>query len=1093
MDMGAWLRSLGLIHYEALFRENEIEADVLADLSEADLEKIGLPLGPRKRLLKAIANLKTLPPLAIATTPREPAGEAAERRQLTVMFADLVGSTRLSTILDPEDVREIIARYQKVVSQAITRFGGYVAKPLGDGLLIYFGWPHAHEDDAARALRAALAAIEAVRTLGTSSGEVVAARVGIATGEVVVGDFFGAGVDESGAVVGETPNLAARLQGLGGPNTVVVSDKTRKLVGNQFALTDLGEVNISGFETPVRAWLLDREVASESRFHALHGGRLGLLVGRDHEVGSLLDRWTQACDGEPQLVLISGEAGIGKSRLVAEVVQRTAADQRIWYQASPLHTNTALYPVVRHLETKLFSSPVDTPSERFRKLSDTIGGQSSLDRAALAYLADLMSLGAPQPDNSGQSLPPDAQRDAALDVLAELAAAAAKSAPLLIVVEDAHWLDATTQEFLGRLLTCLEGHKAMMLVTFRPEFVPPWTRQANVASIILNRLGRRDALAIVSSRMREGHTIAPHVAAEIISKSDGVPLFIEELTGSVLEAGRGDVDGAIHIPATLRDALTERLDRLGSAKEAAQVGAAFGREFSSDMLALVLGRTESALQEDLDRLVSIEIVFRSSRADRRYVFKHALLQDAAYASILKSRRREVHARIAKILPEVLPDIADTEPEVLATHLEQAGRSAEAAACWRKAGKISLQKSAYREAIGAFSNALRLQPEGSGSPLERVDSNRAIATAYFAVGDIQSVRRHLDQAIKEAPLTDDSLLVAEIAIQQCHVLNIFGGRIADARAAGEPALLIARTLGDDQLAYGARFALGQSCWAAGEFADGVAFLTPNLPENLPDPDRIRNFAIVGSLMIDSMATLGTCYCQLGEFDRAFATFAKANEVLRRIKATAFDHMVMGGHPARAHLLRGEWEPAIPMLEKNRQLCIEAGLRFALPWQTGFLGHARAMAGEVEAGIELLEEALRDCPAIYFAAVVRVFLAEALLAQGAWEAAADVARENLRLSRDLGYRAHEAESLRVLAAALANSDLVQAEDRIREALELSVALGLKPEQAHGLRMLADFRERSGMSEAAALSRLNATALYREMSMARWLGPAEAVLGQ
>jgi class 3 adenylate cyclase/tetratricopeptide (TPR) repeat protein len=1081
-----WLKSIGLGEYAQRFVENGVDLSTLPDLTEEDLKELGVLLGHRRKLLRAIGVLHSS---ALSASPSSlPADSTAERRQLTVMFTDLVGSTRLSTMLDPEEMRDIIAQYQRVVSQAIARFGGYVAKPLGDGLLIYFGWPHAHEDDAARALRAAFAALDAVRTLRTPSGEGLAARAGVATGEVVVGDFIGAGVDESGAVVGETPNLAARLQSLGGANVVVVSDATRKLVGNQFAFTDLGEVGVSGFKTPVCVWRLDAERASESRFHALHGGRLGKLIGRDHEVGSLLDRWGQACEGERQLVLISGEAGIGKSRLVAEVVQRSAAEQRILYQASPLHTNTALYPVLRQLEVKAGFTLADASAERLRKLADVVRDKSALDRAALAYVASLMSLGEPTQGVSEQPLPPaEVQRDAALDALVEQAVAAAATLPLLIVFEDAHWLDATTLEFVGRLLAGLEGHKAMILVTYRPEFVPPWTRHANGATIMLSRLGRRDALAIVGSRMPEGQTLPPQVAADIVAKSDGVPLFVEELTGSVIEAGYGEGGPTFQIPATLRDALTERLDRLGSAKEVAQIGATLGREFSLDTLAMVLGRTKASLQNDLDQLLSIEIVFQSARTDHRYVFKHALLQDAAYKSMLKSRRRELHARIVDVLPQLRPDIAETEPEVLANHLEQAGRTAEAAAYWRKAGKISLQKSAYREAIGAFSNALRLDPQGSGTPLERIDTNRAIATAYFAIADIQSVHRHLDQAIREASTTDNKLLVAEIGIQQCHVLNIFGGRIADARAAGEPALLIATERGDDQLAYGARFALGQACWAAGDYRKGVTLLTPNLPENLSDPDRIRDFATAGSLMIDSLATLGTCHSQLGEFDRAFAIFDKANELLNQIQTTAFDHMVMGSHPSRALLLRGEWEPAIPMLEKNRKLCIEAGMRFSVPWQTGFLGHARVMAGEVEAGIALLEEALRDCPAVYFSAIIRIFLAEARLARGESAAAIEMASENLRLSRDLGYRAHEAESLRVLGAALASVDLAQAENSVRQALHLSVTLGLRPEQAHGLRVLSDIHRRAAAYEAASESRCGADKIYSELKMALWARPA------
>ena len=455
--------------------------------------------------------------------------------------------------------------------------------------------------------------------------------------------------------------------------------------------------------------------------------------------------------------------------------------------------------------------------------------------------------------------------------------------------------------------------------------------------------------------------------------------------------------------------------------------------------------------------------------------------------MLNSRRREVHAQIATMLPVFRPGIAETEPQVLATHLEEAGKRSEAASFWRKAGKISLRKSAYREAIGAFDNALKLEPVGSGSPLDRVDSDRAIATAYFAVADIQSVHRHLDRAVREAATTGNEVLVAEIATQQCHVLNIFGGRIADAWEAGQQALAIAIERDDEQLAYGARFVLGQSCWASGDYRQGIALLTPNLPENLAKPDQIRDFAIAGSLMIDLLSTLGTCYGQLGEFDRAFAVFALANDVFGHIEPTVFDHIVIGSHPSRILLLRSHWEPAIPMIEQSRKLCIEAGLRFSVPWFTGFLGHARVMAGDIEAGIALIEEALRDCPAVYFSAIIRVFLAQALLAHGNLAAAVEAANENLELSRSLGYRAHEAETLRVLGEALVSTDLGQAEGFVRQALDMSATLGLRVEEAHGLRILAEIQERAGARELAEECRSGATALYCELKMERWLQPA------
>ncbi|MEO7157520.1 MAG: adenylate/guanylate cyclase domain-containing protein, partial [Vicinamibacterales bacterium] len=493
----ARLEQHGLGKYIELFAEHGIDFDVLAELTDADLEKLGLPLGDRRRILKAAAALAQAP-----ATYAIGEGRKAERRQLTVMFADLVDSTKLATRLDPEDMKDVIAKYQKAVGDEVVRFGGYVAKPLGDGLLIYFGWPQAHEDDAERSLRSAISAIAAVGKLRTPAGDRLGARIGIATGEVVVGDFTGAGVSEEGAVVGETPNLAARLQSLAGENAIVVAERTLRLVGGQFAFTDLGAQNLKGFQAPVRAWRLDSERRSESRFNALHGSRLGKFIGREHEMGSLVERWRDACDGECQLLLIAGEAGIGKSRLVSEFLSSLEAEphSQIWYQASPLHTNTALYPIIRHLEAKAGFNGDDTGQEKYRKLAATIPSQAPRDRLALKYLTDLMSLEWPDEGPASGSTPSaDEQREAAFAALVADTGKDSALVPVLIVMEDAHWLDATTQEFLDRVLDGLQHHRVMMLVTYRPEFVPPWAQHANVGLLSLSRLGRRSSLAIVNS------------------------------------------------------------------------------------------------------------------------------------------------------------------------------------------------------------------------------------------------------------------------------------------------------------------------------------------------------------------------------------------------------------------------------------------------------------------------------------------------------------------------------------------------------------------------------------------------------------------
>ncbi|MEX1179481.1 MAG: adenylate/guanylate cyclase domain-containing protein [Cucumibacter sp.] len=1067
----------GLGKYAELLARNSIDGDVIADLNDADLEKLGIPMGDRRRFLKVAwgAEVEGADPLPLP-------GRDAERRQLTVMFADLVNSTKLAARLDPEDMKDVLAGYQKSVGEEAARFGGYVAKPLGDGLLIYFGWPQAHEDDAERAVRAGMAAIAAIRQSATVDGMALAVRIGISTGEVVVGDFTGTGVDELGAVVGETPNLAARLQSAASENTIVVTEKTMRLAGRQFAFTELAEQRLKGFDQPVRAFRVEGERASESRFDAMHGARLGTFVGREHEIGMLLQRWEEAIEGEPQLVLISGEAGIGKSRLVAECLGRiSGTPRRIAYQGSPLHANTALYPVVRQLQSRALFGPDDTAAEKWAKLEAAIPGAAPRRTLALQFLAELMSLAVPVTFERQPRTSVDEHKDAAFEVLAEAARSEAEIAPLLIVVEDAHWIDATTQEFIERLLDRLQHCRAMVVVTYRPEFVPPWAQHANVSRLSLSRLGKRDARAIVDSLLSGERSLSQEIANDIVAKGDGIPLFVRELTGSVLEAARTTGDGGIQIPATLRDALSERLDRLGTAKEVAQIASAFGREFAADLLAATLGRAEDDLRADLERLMAIDVVFQSSRSARRYTFHHALLQEAAYESMLKSKRREVHARIAEVLTKHRPEMAEIEPEVLATHFARAGNNVRAAECWRKAGHLALRNSAYREAIGAFDSALPLLPKEAAKA--RADVHRAIASAHFVTGDHKSVREHLERAAAEAEAADDQVMVAEIAMQQGHDLIHYGGSVTDAVRFGERALTIATRLNDDALAYGARFTLGQVAQMGGDFAAGIEVLTANLPENLRDPGRVRDFGTAGSLVTDSMATLGTIYAYCGEFEKGLALLERAD---RLATTGAFDILVVQYHMNRTLLHRGDAATALPLLLDSVRHATEAGLKFGLPWLRALLGYARALGGDATEAVSLLRQAIAECDAIhlpYVKSLTTVYLAGALAASEP-EQALEMAEAGLSLARASGYRVEEAELLRIEATALIGTDTREAEARANEGLALALKLGMRPEEGHAMRVLGDIKMRKGESPAARESYDSARAIYSKLGMTYWV---------
>jgi predicted ATPase/class 3 adenylate cyclase len=715
MDVGGWLRSLGLAQYEPMFRAHEIDGEVLPELSEGDLEKLGIPLGHRKRLMKAIALLgdPTMAPASKISAPIEPSPrESAERRHLTVMFCDLVGSTALSTKLDPEDLREVIGAYHKCVAATVARFDGFVAKYMGDGVLIYFGYPQAHEHDAERSVRTGLALITAVSVL--QSPVPLQIRVGIATGLVVVGDMIGSGEAQERGIVGETPNLAARLQGIAEPNMVVIAEGTRRLLGNLFELQDLGAKGLKGIAGPVRAWAAVRASSVESRFEALHASGLTALVGREEETELLLRRWSKAKSGEGQVVLLSGEAGIGKSRLTAALLEHLADEPhtRLRYFCSPQHTDSALHPIIGQMERAAGLTHDDKPRAKLDKIDAVLAPTStSIEDAAL--LAEMLSLA-----NDGRypalELLPEQRRQRTLDALMAQMQALTRTSPVLMIFEDAHWTDPTTLEVFGRVVDRVRSLRVLLIVTFRPEFEPPWIGSPHVAALTINRLAQRDIDAMID-RVVGNASLSASLRQDIIERTDGIPLFVEEMTKAVLEAGNDSAaehltsaipSPALAVPASLHASLMARLDRLGPAKEVAQIGAAIGREFSHALLAAVVNKPEAELASALDRLVGAGLLFRQGvQPHTTYLFKHALVQDAAYGTLLREPRRALHARIAEAIESQFAETAESRPEILAHHCTEAGLIEKAAGLWGKAGQRSLALSALVEAAAQLTRAL----------------------------------------------------------------------------------------------------------------------------------------------------------------------------------------------------------------------------------------------------------------------------------------------------------------------------------------------------------------------------------------------------
>src|SRR5262245_57112819 len=739
MDVGSWLRGLGLERYEAAFRENEIDGTVLPTLTADDLRDLGVGfVGHRRKLLNAIAALRadanTKVGLAdtLPTIDRSPK-DAAERRHLTVMVCDLVGSTALSARLDPEDMRAVIDAYHATCARITRTYDGFLAEFRGDGILAYFGYPLAHEDDAERTVRASLDIIAAVARLETRAAEPLAVRIGIATGTVVIGDLSRQGALREHAVVGETPNLAARLPALAEPGTIVVAPSTRRLLGDLFRLRQLGRHEVKGIAEPVTAWAVEGISDTESRFEAVRAAALTDLIGRAHEIDFLLERQRLAWKGEGQIVLVSGEPGIGKSRLAAALAEHAGGEShgRLRYQCSPYHTNSALHPFIAQFERAAGFKAEDAPEQMLDKLEAILAVEPSRVQAVTPLLAALLSI--PFDERYPPlAVSPTQQRRQTLAALFEQIEGLARRQPILLSFEDAQWADATSLELLGLLVERVRLLPVLALFTFRPEFEPPWVGLPNVSTLAVGRLDPLNVESMIA-RVTGGCPLPAEVTEEIVVKTDGNPLFVEELTKAVLEAGILVEDGEgyrlhgplppLAIPATLHDSLMARLDRLAPVKEIGQIGAVIGREFSYSLLHALVERDETALKDALAKLEDAELVFRrGDPPDAIYSFKHALVQDAAYENLLKSRRQVLHQRIADTLRDRFPTMAELQPEVVAHHFTQAGLNEAAIEWWIKAGDRALDRSANDEAIAHLEKAISLAgglADGSAQRLLRL--------------------------------------------------------------------------------------------------------------------------------------------------------------------------------------------------------------------------------------------------------------------------------------------------------------------------------------------------------------------------------------
>src|SRR6516164_3109263 len=733
-----WLASIGLSEYAQRFADNGIDLSVIRDLTEEDLKDLGVLLGHRRKILRAIAELPAAPAPAETATEPVPRHEA-ERRQLTVMFCDLVGSTALSARLDPEEMWAVIASYQACIGEVIGRYQGTIARYMGDGLLAYFGYPRAQEDDAEQAVRAALALVDAVANLRTNVDAALQVRIGIATGTVIVSELL---IDETPAeqaVVGETPNLAARLQTLAEPGTVLICPNTRRLTGGHFDYRDLGPVPLKGWAEPVPVWQVLGASGVESRFEAMHKTKLPPLFGREEEIELLLRRWRHATQEEGRVVVLTGEPGIGKSHIALALEERLESQPHITlrYFCSAHHTNSALFPFIGQLERAAGFERTDSVTEKLSKL-DALIAQSTADSEHVAVLANLLAL----PTNGRyqlQELSPQKRKEKTLAALLAQLDGLAGRQPVLIIFEDIHWIDPTSLELLTATVEHVPQIRVLLLATARPEFTLPWPSYPHMTTVPLTRLGRREGAALVE-RVTNGKRLPKEVMDEILARTDGIPLFIEELTKTVLESGLlQEQNGnyvlerplpALAIPTTLHASLMARLDRLAPVREVAQIGAVAGREFHYELINAVAGLPAERLEEALGQLVRSELIFRLGEIPHAvYTFKHTLVRDAAYAGLLKSRRVYLHAAIASALEQRFPEIVQTQPETLAHHLTEAGLIEQAIRYWLGAGKNAALRSANLEAISHLQRGI----EGTGRLPVSEDRDRSELDAELVLG------------------------------------------------------------------------------------------------------------------------------------------------------------------------------------------------------------------------------------------------------------------------------------------------------------------------------------------------------------------------
>jgi len=1062
-----WLKSLDLERYTALFAENDVDFNTLKVLTDEDLKELGLPFGPRKRVLKALADNRD------AQSPSGAAVMSGERRQVTVMFCDMVGFTEIAHRVDPEILQGIIQHYEDACAVCITRYDGYVYQRLGDGIVAFFGFPLAHEGEAERAIRAGLKILETMVKLEVPEVDRLQVRIGIANGVVVVESL------ERGAV-GETMNLAARLQSTAEPGSLVVSDRVRRLAGGIFDYEDLGELELKGIARAVRAYRVTGAAPAVSRFDAATRGGLTPLVNREHEIKVLLDRWQSARAGAGQVVLLSGEPGIGKSRLLSALCERADREgiRPLRFQCSPFHVNSAYYPVTSALETELEFAREESVPSRLDKLEALVVGRFARPLADVRFIATMLAV--PCDERYGAlDMSPRLVKLETNRVLLEIVRAAARAQQSLLLFEDLHWADPTSLELLDLLIADLDTVPMLAVFTGRPQFQSTWGKYAHFTALHLPRLTQAQS-GLLIERVVMRKMLPASLAEQIIARSDGVPLYVEELTKAILESSQlTEEGGRVQIPETLRDSLTARLDRVATVKQVAQVGAVIGREFSYELLAALDLMPEAALRRALAQLIESELAFsRGIIPNATYTFKHALVQDTAYDSLLRSQRQPLHARIAQLLVERWPETAETQPELLAHHFTEAGLADRAVDYWRSAGELAMHAFAVPEAVTHLNKGMTLLALLPATP-ERDVKELALRTALAPAVVVQRGWGHADVVRTLEP----AWVLAESLEQRRSYLPILNAvwvhymttdQLAISLQWAEKLLTIGAAAGDDSLEIVGHRAAAASYYWQGDFT--AARRHGDCVNAMYDPE--RHWHIAQLTNSDPLTGEGIYRPQylwmLGYPDQAMAASNAKDEHARR-RNHPFDLAFALTLGAQVFDFRCEPDQLLRLTEEGERVGRRHGVALMwevmaeISWGIGWL-----RSGRIEEGRRRLDRAIERLAATghrVWLCYLRALQAQSLALSGDLTAARILIDDSVRRVRLGEDRAHYAEILRLQGWVLFQQRQVDdAERTLRSAIAVARAQQAK-----------SWELRSATTLARVLVERGERALARE-----WLAP-------